>query len=306
MTHKGSTGRSGTSFRLFDQPWLLFMLPPLFWSANIVIGRAVSGEVPPVGLAFWRWALGFLAILPFALRHLRRDLPAIRRHFGMVLVLSALGIALYNTLVYVGLQYTTALNGVMMQSTMPVVIVLASLVLFRDALSARQWLGVAVSLAGAVLIVARGEPAALAGLEVNRGDLWVFAAVLCYALYTALLRRRPPVHPFSLLAVTFGLGALMLLPFMLAEMAAGRAVPLTAEAMGVVAYVALFPSIVSYLCFNRTVELIGANRTGLSIHLVPVFGSALAILFLGEDVHWYHGAGIALIGAGILLANRRR
>jgi drug/metabolite transporter (DMT)-like permease len=306
MTHQGSTDRPGSSFRLFDQPWLLFVLPPLFWSGNIVIGRAVSGEVPPVGLAFWRWTLGCLIVLPFALRHLRRDLPAIRRHFGMVLVLSALGISAYNTFVYVGLQYTTALNGVMMQSMMPVLIVLASLVLFRDAISPLQVLGVAVSLAGAMLIVSGGNPAALAGLEVNRGDLWILVAVLCYALYTALLRRRPLVHPLSFLAVIFGLGALMLLPFMLAEMWAGRSMPLTPGSMGALFYVALFPSIVAYLCFNRTVELLGANRTGLSVHLVPAFGSAFAILFLGEDPRWYHGAGIALIAAGILLASRRR
>lgn len=306
MTHQGSTDRPGTAFRLFDQPWLLFVLPPLLWSGNIVVGRAVSGEVPPVGLAFWRWTLGCLILLPFALRHLRRDLPAIRRHFGMILVLSALGISVYNSMVYVGLQYTTALNGVMMQSMMPVLIVLSSLVLFRDAISARQGLGVAVSLAGAMLIVSGGNPAALAGLEINRGDLWIFAATFSYALYTALLRRRPPVHPLSFLAVTFGLGALMLLPLMLAEAAAGRTMPLTAGAMGALFYVALFPSIVAYLCFNRTVELLGANRTGLSVHLVPAFGSAFAILFLGEGPRWYHGAGIALIAAGILLASRKR
>lgn len=305
MIDQGSTDRPRAQ-RLFDRPWLLFVLPPLFWAGNMVVGRAVSGEVPPIGLAFWRWTLGCLILLPFALPYLRRDLPAIRRNLGIVLLLSAFGIAGFNTFVYIGVQYTTALNGVMMQSLMPVLIMLASFLLFRDAISALQGLGVAVSLVGAVLIVSRGDPAALAGLDVNRGDLWMFVAVVSYALYTALLRRKPTVHPLSFLFITFGLGALMLLPFLLVEMAAGRVMPLTADAMGALFYVALFPSIVAYLCFNRTVELIGANRTGLSVHLVPVFGSVLAILFLGESLYWYHGAGIALIAAGILLASRRR
>ncbi|WP_114861951.1 DMT family transporter [Azospirillum brasilense] len=291
--------------RLFDQAWLLMMLPPLFWSSNAVLGRAVSGEVPPVGLAFWRWTLGMLLVLPFAWRHLRHDARALAKQWPVVLLLSALGIAVFNTFLYVGLHTTTALNAVMMQSSMPVLIVLMSLALFGDRVTPLQGVGIAVSLAGALTLIARGDPAVLIGLQLAAGDLWVLAAVLGYAAYTALLRRRPAVHGLSFIAVTFAGGAAMLLPFYLWESVGGNPMPITPTALGAVAYVALFPSIAAYLCFNRAVALVGANTAGMCIHLMPVFGSVLAILFLGEQPHLYHAAGIGLIAAGILLATRR-
>lgn len=292
--------------RLFDQAWLLMMLPPLFWASNAVLGRAVAGQVPPVGLAFWRWTLGALLVLPFAWRHLRADAPVLKRQWKIVLLLTVLGIGVFNTFLYIGLNTTTALNAVMMQSSMPVLIVLMSLALFGDRVSALQAVGIAVSLAGATTLIARGDPAVLLGLQLNAGDLWIFAAVLCYAAYTALLRRRPNVHGLSFIVATFAAGALTLLPFYVWETVGGRPMPVTPAALGAVVYVALFPSILAYLCFNRSVALVGANTAGLAIHLIPVFGSLLAILFLGEQPHLYHGVGIALIAVGIVLATRRR
>jgi drug/metabolite transporter (DMT)-like permease len=292
--------------RLYDAPWLLFFMAPLFWSGNFVLGRAVVGEVPPIGLAFWRWTIGCLIVLPLAWTHLRRDRREFLREWPTVLLLSGVGVAAFNTFVYVGLQDTTALNAVMMQSTMPIAIVAASFLLFGERVGPLQGMGIVVSLAGVATIVTRGDWATLAGLGFNRGDLWVLVAVVSYALYTALLRRRPVVHPMSFLAVTFGLGAAMLLPLLLWESATDRVVPATPTAFAAIAYVAVFPSVLAYFCFNRTVELIGANRTGLSVHLMPVFGTLMAIAFLGEVPRWYHGAGIALIAAGILLASRRR
>jgi drug/metabolite transporter (DMT)-like permease len=290
---------------LADQAWLLLMLPGLFWAGNAVLGRAVAGEVPPVALAFWRWALGALIVLPFAWRHLPHDLRTLARRWPIVLVLTALGIGAFNTFLYIGLGTTTALNAVMMQSAMPVLIVLMSLVLFGETLTLRQGLGIAVSLAGAATLIARGEPETLLGLRFNRGDLWVMAAVLAYAAYTALLRKRPNVHGLSFIVATFALGAMMLLPFYVAESLGGRPLVLHPTALGAIGYVAVFPSIMAYLAFNRAVALVGANTAGLAIHLVPVFGALLSILLLGEQPHWYHGAGIALIAAGIALATRK-
>lgn len=292
--------------RLADQAWLLMVLPPLFWASNSVLGRAVAGEVPPVGLAFWRWTLGVLLVLPFAWRHLRHDARTLATHWKVVALLSALGIAVFNTFLYIGLHTTTALNAVMMQSSMPVLIVLMSLALFGDRVSPLQAVGIAVSLVGASTLIAHGDPAVLLGLQLNAGDLWVLAAVLGYAAYTALLRRRPAVHALSFIVATFAGGALILLPFYVWEGLSGQPMPLSLTSLGSVAYVALFPSILAYLCFNRSVALVGANTAGLAIHLIPVFGSLLAILFLGEQPHLYHAVGIALIAAGIILASRKR
>lgn len=291
--------------RVWDQPWFLLLPAPLFWSGNFVLGRAVADAVPPVALAFWRWTLGALILLPFALPHLRRDLPELCRHWRIITVLTVPGIAVFNTFAYIGLAHTTALNGVMIQSCMPVIIVAMSFLLFRDTVTPLQGAGIAVSLTGALTLVSRGDPAALANLHFNVGDLWILAACVAYAAYTVLLRRRPAVHAFSFIIVTFVLGALMLLPFMVWEGMSGRPLPLTPTALAAIGYVAVFPSIFAYIAFNRAVLLLGANRTGLSIHLIPVFGSILAMLFLGERPHWFHAAGIALIAAGVVLATRR-
>ncbi|CAO3355117.1 DMT family transporter [Azospirillum sp. A26] len=292
--------------RLADQAWLLMMLPPLFWAGNAVLGRAVAGSVPPIGLAFWRWFLGMLVVLPFAWPHLRHDITPILARWKSVLLLGTLGIGIYNTLQYIALNTTTALNCVMLQSSMPVMIVLMSLVLFRDRIGAMQGVGIAVSLVGAMTLISHGDPGTLLGLELNAGDVWMLAAVVIYAAYTTLLRRRPAIHGLSFVVVTFAIGAVELLPFYIWESLSGHPVQASGITLLAVGYTVLFPSIAAYLCFNRAVELLGPNTAGLAIHLVPVFGSLLAILFLGEQPHLYHGIGIALIAAGILLATRRR
>ncbi|KAA0580538.1 DMT family transporter [Azospirillum sp. B21] len=292
--------------RLADQAWLLMMLPPLFWAGNAVLGRAVAGAVPPIGLAFWRWCLGVLIVLPFAWPHLRHDITPVLARWKSVLLLGTLGIGIYNTFQYIALNTTTALNCVMLQSSMPVMIVLMSLVLFRDRIGAMQGLGIAVSLVGAMTLISHGDPATLLGLELNAGDVWMLAAVVIYAAYTTLLRRRPAIHGLSFVVVTFAIGAVELLPFYIWESLSGHPVQASGITLLAVGYTVLFPSIAAYLCFNRAVELLGPNTAGLAIHLVPVFGSLLAILFLGEQPHLYHGIGIALIAAGIVLATRRR
>lgn len=290
----------------FDRhPYLLLTLAVFFWSGNFIVGRAVHGQVPPVALAFLRWTGAALLVLPLALPHLRRDWPRLAGHWPVLLLLSALGITAFNTLIYTGLQWTQALNAFLLQSITPVIIVILSFALFGERVSGRQLGGIGLSLAGAATIILQGEWEALRELQVNRGDLLALAAVFCYAGYSVLLRKRPAIHPLSFLALTFGLGWLLLLPFWLAEMAGGRSFVATPTTLAAVAYVAIFPSIVSYLCYNRGVDLVGANRAGLFIHLMPVFGSLLAIVFLGESFHPYHAAGIFLIGWGIHLATRR-
>jgi drug/metabolite transporter (DMT)-like permease len=290
---------------LLDQPWLLMALPGLFWAGNAIVGRAVAGEVPPIALAFWRWVVGAALVLPFAWPHLRRDLPAMLRAWPVMLALSVLGVGVFNTLLYLAAQTTTALNIVMLQSAMPVLIVAASFLLFRERLAARQALGVAVSLVGALTLVAHGDPAALGRLAFNRGDLWMMGAIVSYAVYTALLRRRPAVHGLSFVAATFVVGALALLPLYAAETLWGRPLRLTGTAALAIGYVAVFPSVLAYLSYNRAVALVGANTAGLAAHLVPVFGTVLAVLLLGEVPQPYHAVGIALIAAGIWLATRR-
>jgi drug/metabolite transporter (DMT)-like permease len=290
----------------FDRPYLLLSLVSLFWAINIVLGRFIVGTVPPIMLAQIRWGGAALILLPFAIGHMRRDWPAIRAHLGIMIVLSLTGMTLYNTLAYYGLQFTEAINGLLIQSAAPLLIGLISFVLFRDRLSNGQIAGILASLFGVVVIITRGEPDALLHLRFNQGDLWFFAALLFYATYAATLRLRPPIHFMSFLGFTITAGAILQIPATAIEFALGHRIDPTPAAFAVLAYVVIFPSILAYLFFNRGVELIGANRAGPFFHLIPVFGSAIAILFLGERPAIYHGFGYALIVGGIVVAQRAR
>jgi drug/metabolite transporter (DMT)-like permease len=264
----------------------------------------VAGLVPPVTLAYWRWTGAFMLAVGFAWPQLRRDWPTLRRSWRVLALLSATGIASYNTMCYVGLQYTTALNVLLLQSTMPVVILLWALALFGERPSPWQGLGVVVSIAGFAAIAGRGSLDALLHLSINVGDVWILVAVLIYAVFPPLLRMRPAVHPLSFLVASMGVGSLMMLPFYLWEIASGATIRGGWPSYAAMAYTAVLPSFVAYLFFNRAVELIGAARAGQSAHLMPVFGAALAVLFLGERFRLYHAVGILLIAAGILLASR--
>lgn len=287
-------------------PYLLMLVPGLVWAGNAIVARAVAGGVPPIGLAFWRWAVASLVVLPFAWPHVRRDAHGILNHLPIMLLLSALGISFFNTALYISAHTTTALNIVMLQVSAPVLVVLASYLLFRDTITAAQAVGIALSLLGALTLVTHGDPDVLLGLKFNAGDLWMLAACALYALYTALLRLRPKVHPLSFLFASFFIGALLVLPFYVWETLRGDPMPFTSNALLAVAYVSVFASAIGYFAFNLSVEYLGANTAGLSIYLTPVFGTILAVLLLGERPQIYHAVGIALIAAGIVLAARRR
>jgi drug/metabolite transporter (DMT)-like permease len=288
---------------LWNSPWLLLMLANLFWAGNIVLGRGVAGMVPPITLAWLRWTGAFCVAMTFAWPRLRRDLPTLRRQWPLMLLLSATGIATYNTMSYIGLNSTTALNVLLLQSAMPLVIIVWAFVLFRDRPSLRQCAGVAVSLAGVAMIAARGSAAVLLHLQINPGDLWILAAIVINGPYYVLLRRRPAVHPLSFLVAMMGIGSCMMLPFMLGELIYGAHIQGGAPAWLAIAYIAVFPSLIAYLFFNRGVELLGAALAGQSMHMMPLFGSVLAVLFLDERFRGYHTIGITLIACGILLAS---
>lgn len=290
----------------WSAPYVLLTLAVLFWSGNFIVGRAVIDLVPPVALAFWRWTVGLLLILLIGRQHVVEDFRALKTSWRILLVLAALGIATFNTFVYLGLHTTTALNALLLQSAMPVVILALTFLLFGERPGIAPATGVVISMTGVATVASGGDWSALASLSFNGGDLWVLAAVGAYALYSVLLRKRPAVHPLSFLAAIFALGALMLLPLYVHEHIAVGQVQPSAAAFLAIAYVAVFPGVLSYLFFNRGVELAGANASGHFIHLMPIFGSVLAILLLGENIAGFHIAGGVLIAAGLALAAATR
>jgi drug/metabolite transporter (DMT)-like permease len=298
-----SQGRTGGW--LFDQPYLLLSLTALFWAGNVVLGRFVAGHIPPMTLSFVRWAGACAVLLPFAARHLVRDWPTICKHAGLLTLLTLTGFSAYNTMAYYGLQYTTAINGLLLQSVAPLFVALWTFVLFRDRLTWRQAIGIGLSLTGVVVIICHGSLAILLSIAFNRGDIWFVIALLIYAFYAAMLRKRPAMHPLSFLAVGMGVGALFLLPAMVLELAGGRTLTFDTESVVSFVYICIFPSLLGYLFLNRGVELIGANRAAPFMHLVPVFGSVLAIVLLGERFEVFHAVGYALVFAGITIATRK-
>jgi len=281
------------------------VLANLFWAGNIVLGRGLAGHVPPIALAYWRWTGAFVIAFGFAWPYLKQDARALLRHWRMMLLLSATGIATYNTMSYIGLTSTTALNVLLLQSAGPLIIIVWAFALFGDRPTLRQSTGVLLSLAGVAVIAAHGSLETLQHLTLNRGDVWILVAMVIYGVYAAMFRRRPAAHPMSFLVATMGIGSMMILPFYIWEFMQGGRIEGSATAWLGLAYIAVFPSFIAYLFFNRGIELIGAARAGQSWHLMPVFGSILAVLFLGETFYAYHAIGIALIAAGIVLASLR-
>lgn len=290
---------------LMNKPYVLLTLTPLFWASNAVIGRAIAGHFPPVTLSILRWGTAFLIVLPFAWPHLVRDWPAIRARLGILVTLSITGISIFNVLQYWALEYTEALNALLMQSCGPLFVAAWSLLLLGVRLTWAQTAGILVSLCGVLVILLRGDPAALSRITLNKGDLMYLGALAIFGVYAALAVKRPAIHNLSFLAVTFGLGAILLIPALVLELAIRPVVQVTPQNLAVLLYVAIFPSILSYLCFNRGVELIGANRAAPFFHLIPVFGSAMAILFLGERFQIFHAVGYALVLSGVIIAARR-
>lgn len=286
--------------------WLLAALPPLFWAGNFVLARALHTDIPPIALSFWRWATALLILLPFAWAGLRAQWPALRRHWPLLTLLAILGITNYNTFAYLGLQNTTATNGVLLSSATPVVIVALSFLMLKQAVRLPQLLGILLSLAGVVVIATEGRPQLLAGMTLNRGDLWILAAGLDWALYSVCLRWRPAeLEPLTFLAAIMGIGLIPLIGLYAWDLSLGHRFALSATNLGAIGYVALFPSVLAYIFWNRAVHEMGANRTGQYIHLMPAFGALLATLLLGERLLWFHAAGGGLIALGIVLATVR-
>jgi drug/metabolite transporter (DMT)-like permease len=300
-----SSGAAARRSRLLDQPYLLLSITAMCWAGNTIVGRFAAGHIPPVTLSFLRWAFAFLIILPFAWKHLVRDWPAIRARLGTMIVLSVTGISAFNTLQYSALEHTQALNILLLQSAGPLFVAVWVLILLGVRLTLAQAGGIVLSLTGVLVILMHGDLTALAGIEFNKGDLIFTVALAIFGLYSALSLKRPKIHGLSFVGFTFGCGAACLIPLWLWELLSRPAMQLDTANLLSLFYVAVFPSTLAYMCFNRGVQLIGANRAAPFFHLVPVFGSAMAIGFLGERPQLFHIIGFALVLTGVFVASRK-
>jgi len=284
-------------------PALLLVLAQLLWAGNFVLARATSARIPPVALAFWRWALALAVLLPFTWREVRAGWPTVRRSVRVLVPLGVLGVGNFNLLVYLGLQETTATNAALLNSACPAFILIIGPLLGASRPGARQVAGILTSLLGVLAIVAKGDPQALLGLSFNRGDALVLAAVLSWAFYTALLPRRPAgLHPMALLTVLVAIGLAWIAPWYALELRGGARLHPDGVTLGTLAYVGVLASVAAYAAWNQGVAQLGVARSGAFLHLLPTFAAVLAVLLLGEAFRAYHAVGIALVLLGVRVA----
>ncbi len=302
-TEQTSSARSGNW--LANQPYLLLSITALCWAGNAIVGRLAAGHIAPVTLSFLRWSFAFLIILPFAWKHLVRDWAAIRGRLGIMIVLSVTGIGAFNTLQYWALEHTQALNTLLLQSAGPLVVAVWSLALLGIRLTLAQAAGVMLSMAGVLVILMHGDLTKLSNIEFTRGDLIFIVALAIFGLYSVLSLKRPDIHALSFVAFTFGAGAACLIPLFILELFTRPLMRIEPANLLSLFYVALFPSTIAYLCFNRGVQLIGANRAAPFFHVVPVFGTIMSIVFLGEHPQAFHFIGFALVLTGVFVASRK-
>jgi len=301
------SGEFSLGRRLWHMAPLLLPLASLMWAGNFIVGRFAGLEasgLDPVSLAFFRWIAASVLIVLIGGRFAWRDRQAIRRHLPILALFGLLSVTSYNTLIYLGLQTTTALNGLLLQSVLPLMAMAFGLLLYRNPVTGRQGIGILLSLLGVAWILTRGNPTHLLEAGFGIGDLYVLAAVISYAIYSAMLRQRPAIHPLSFLVVAFLTGTAFLFPIWL--FTGGPAtLPSRPEDWLMIAYLAVFASILAALFFNQGVALIGANRATAYLHLMPVFGSLLAVALLGERLQLYHIGGALGVIAGLVVASGR-
>jgi drug/metabolite transporter (DMT)-like permease len=291
---------------LLDQPYLLLLLAPLFWGGNVVAAKLVVGEIDPYLLLASRCVLATAVILPFAWRFLGADWPVIRRTWLLLMAYGAIGYALFNVFLYVGLQTTTGVNSAIEQASLPMLILGANFIVFRVRARLLQIVGVLLAIFGVILTATHGDPTRILTLDVNTGDGFVILACLAYTGYTLALRFRPKMHIMSFMAVSFS-GAAITGVIMLAVFGGGLGQVATLAGASptvwaVIAYVAIFPSMFSQVAYARGVELVGANRAAPSHNLIPVFGTLGSVVILGERLEAYHFVAAVIIIAGIVLA----
>lgn len=293
MDHRSSTLRA----------FLLLGLVMLFWAGNSIVGRAVRADIPPFTLAFGRWVIAVLFVLPLALPRLRAQWPQVRAAWGWVLLLGLLGVVCFNSFVYSGLHYTTATNALLLQAAIPTFVLVLDFLLFRGRPAWLQVTGVAVSTLGVLFIVFRGDWQAVLGLRIGGlGDALILCGGLCWAFYTVLLRKKPAVDAPVFVFLTFLLGALALAPLAGWEASQGLAVHWSLPVLGAFLYVGLFPSVLAFFIYIAATMQLGPARAGQGITLMPLFGALLSALLLGERLAPFHAVGMGLILLGIVLS----
>jgi len=290
--------------RLLGNAYVLLIIATLGWGGNAVAGKLASANWEPFTLTCIRWLLVVLVLLPFAWRHMVQDKTLIVKCWWFFMFAGGVGMALFNLFMFLALNYTTAINVSIEQASMPVFIILANFVVMSQRVTGLQIIGVVISITGVLVTTSNGDLVSILKAGFNKGDAIMLLACFFYATYTFVLRWRPPVHWLTFMCLIAVGAFIMSVPFALFEVSQAGFVSPKKSAWMLLLFIVFVPSIISQLSFAKSVEMIGGNRAGLFINLVPVFGSALAVLIIGEQFQLFHAVGMVLVIGGILLAER--
>ncbi len=288
--------------------YLLLVLTTLFWSGNFIVGKAASiYQIPPFSLNFYRWLFAFLILLPFTIKEILRHKKYILENIGFFIILGITSITIFNSIVYYSLYYTQVISGVLMISTIPVWIMFVASILKIEKTNIFQIIGVILSLTGVLFIITKADMELIKSLEFNKGDLSMVVAMFSWATYSALLRKKTyEVSQIALLEIIIMCGLIFLIPVYFIEMSFGNSIIISKPFILTLTYVVLFPGIFAFLFWIKGIAIIGANRAGVFLHLMPIFGAIMAMVIFNEKFMFYHILGAIFIVAGITLSNKKK
>tara|TARA_B100000212_G_C27351659_1_gene523921 strand:+ start:390 stop:1277 length:888 start_codon:yes stop_codon:yes gene_type:complete len=288
--------------------YLYLTLCTLFWSGNFIVGKvATLFEIPPLTLNFYRWFLAFLILCPFTLKGVIMNYEEIKKNLLVLVIMGFTSISVFNSVVYYSLNYTQVLNGVLMISTIPVFIIFFSGLFKTESIRIYQIIGVVISLLGVISIITKLDLSLLLSLKLNKGDLWMLVAMISWTTYSLLLgKKKVKLEPFIFLQTIIIIGLLFLFPMYLAEVLVGKKINFNFPVLMTIGYVVFFAGIGAYTFWNAAIKLIGPSRSGVFLHLMPIFSSLMAVFLLGEQFSFHHIVGTLLIISGILLSSKKQ
>ena len=291
--------------KLFTSPHLALSLSSLFWAGNFVIGRALREDIQAIPLNYWRWFIAVAILLPFTFKTVRKHARVMLKQWKYMLVMSVTGIAGFHIFVYQALQTTMAINALLFLSISPVMIVVGSRLAFHEKIKTIQVAGFIISLLGVIALLTRGDLNQLLALQFHHGDLWMLVAVFLWSTYSVILKRKPADLPQQAFITGIAIyGVLLMLPLYLATKPDGLGININSATISALLYMGVFASVAAYFCWNYGVSQLGPNKAGVFLHLMPLFGAILSVVFLGETIQVYHLLGAIFIATGIMLSSR--
>ena len=291
-----------------QQAYLFLILTTLFWAGNFIVGEQASRfDIPPFTLNFYRWTFAWLILAPFTIKEIIEKKNHIIENIKLIIVLGITSITIFNSIVYYSLNFTQVISGVLMISTIPVMIIVFCWILKIEKSNVYQILGVIFSLFGVIVIITKADLVILLNLNFNKGDLWMVVAMFSWAMYSALLRKKKlEISQLSLLQIIISAGLVFLFPAYLIELSLGHKTSIHLPFILILTYVVLFPGLASFIFWIKGISIIGSNRAGIFLHLIPIFSTIMAIIILKEKFMFYHLIGALLIVTGIILSSKKK